>query len=187
MILLQDKGCHNINIVTPTHQVYAILRALELAIPKGLNVPLVYNSGGYDLVDTLKILEGVFDIYMPDFKYFYAYSAKKSSGIEDYPETAMAAIQEMHRQVGDLVTDTKDIAQSGMIIRHLVLPGHYKESRSIIDFISELSSNTYFNLMDQYRPEFKAIKQPVLNTRVTSKDFQELFDYAMGKGLHLAM
>ena len=187
MIQLQESGCHNINFVTPTHQVYAILRALELAIPKGLKVPLVYNSGGYDFVSTLKILEGIFDIYMPDFKYFNVHSAKKYSGVEDYPQIAIAAVREMHRQVGDLAIDISEIAYRGLIVRHLVLPGHKEESKEIIDFISELSPNTYFNLMDQYRPEFKAIEEPALNTRLSSTEYQQLFDYAVRKGLRLAM
>lgn len=186
MLHLQDRGCHNINFVTPTHQVYAILKALELAVPKGLSIPLVYNSGGYDRVTTLKILEDIFDIYMPDFKYFNSRSARKYSGVENYPLNAMKAIREMYRQVDSLITNSLGIAQRGLIVRHLVLPGYYNESRNIIDFISELSPKIYFNLMDQYRPEFKALEEPLLNTQLSSSEYQKLLDYATKKGLHLA-
>lgn len=185
MIYLQERGCHNINFVTPTHQVYAILRALELAIPKGLNIPLVYNSGGYDLVSTLQLLDGIFDIYMPDFKYFYPQSAKKLSGFEDYPQIAMEAVSEMYRQVDDLVINSSGIAQKGLIVRHLVLPGHEEESKKIMDFISEISPDTYFNLMDQYRPEFKAIEEPCIDSRLSREVFQELIDYARNKKIRL--
>lgn len=186
MIHLQEQGCHNINFVTPTHQVYAIIRALELAIPKGLNIPLVYNSGGYDLVSTLRLLDGIFDIYMPDFKYFNTQSAKKLSGVENYPQIAMEAINEMYHQVGDLVINSSGIAQKGLIVRHLVLPGHVEESKKIIDFISEISPLTYFNLMDQYRPEYKAIEVPYIDSRLSQEVFQELVDYAKIKKLRLA-
>lgn len=183
---LQQRGCHNINFVTPTHQIYAILKALELAIPEGLKIPLVYNSGGYDSVSTLKILEGIFDIYMPDFKYYFAESAKKLCGASNYPQVTMKAIQEMHRQVGNLMTDQTGVAKRGLIIRHLILPNHIEESKQIIDFIADLSSQTYFNLMDQYRPEFKAIELSEINRRLSSEEYDELFKYATKKGLHLA-
>jgi putative pyruvate formate lyase activating enzyme len=186
MIELQKKGCHNINFVTPTHQVYAIMKALELAVPLGLNIPLVYNSGGYDLVSTLKLLRGIFDIYMPDFKYFYQETAEKLSGAGNYPEVAIAAILEMHSQVGDLETDPSGIARRGLIVRHLVLPGHIEESTRVIDFLSNHLPHTYFNLMDQYRPEFRALEDPELNRRLNSEEYRKLFNYATKAGLHLA-
>jgi putative pyruvate formate lyase activating enzyme len=186
MIHLQERGCHNINFVTPTHQVYAILRALELAIPRGLKIPLVYNSGGYDLVSTLKILDGIFDIYMPDFKYFDSDSSLKFSGIINYPNIVKEALHEMHRQVGDLKLSSGGIAERGLIVRHLALPGYSVESKSIIDFIYNLSVDTYFNLMDQYRPAYKAIDRHLINRRLSPDEFSELIEYANKKGIRLA-
>ncbi len=122
MISLQNKGCHNINFVTPSHVVPQILSALELAVKKGLNVPLIYNSGGYDNVETLKLLEGIFDIYMPDFKFWDSKIAERTCHAPDYPEVARKVFLEMHRQVGDLVIDKNGIAKSGLLVRHLVLP-----------------------------------------------------------------
>jgi putative pyruvate formate lyase activating enzyme len=183
MIHLQKTGCHNINFVTPTHMVYPILIALKKAIDKGLNVPLVYNSGGYDSVDTIKLLDGVFDIYMPDFKYYFDESGLTLSNAPSYPQVARMAIREMHRQVGDLQLNEKGIAFRGLLVRHLVLPEHTDESKGIMDFIASLSLNTYLNIMDQYRPAYRAYECRSLTRRISHEEYQELIDYALKLGL----
>ena len=184
MIHLQNQGCHNINFVSPSNMVYSILNALPEAIDMGLRIPLVYNSGGYDLPITIKLLDGVFDIYMPDMKYMDNRIAKKYSGADNYVEFATESILEMHQQVGDLVVDQMGIAQRGLIIRHLIMPGNISDTKKIIDFVRSLSSNTYFNLMDQYHPSYKANDYEFLNRRITSKEYQEAYDYAISVGLN---
>jgi putative pyruvate formate lyase activating enzyme len=185
MLKLKRMGCHNINFVTPTHVVAQILRALPIAIEKGLDLPLVYNTGGYDLVSTLKFLDGVFDIYMPDFKYSDPEGAKKLSDAPDYPEVAKSALREMHRQTGDLITDEKGIARRGLIIRHLVLPKNLAGTEEVMKFIaSELSENSYVNLMDQYHPAYGAKDFPVLDRRITSQEYNDALNMAKKYGLH---
>jgi putative pyruvate formate lyase activating enzyme len=183
MISLQKTGCHNINFVTPTHMVYPVLRALKKAIEKGLNIPLVYNSGGYDSVETLKLLDGIFDIYMPDFKYYVEESACTLSNAPSYPQVAQKAINEMYRQVGDLKLNGKGIACRGLLIRHLVLPEHTGESKKILEFVATLSKNTYLNIMDQYRPVYRAYESRHLTRRITTEEYQELIDYGKTLGL----
>jgi putative pyruvate formate lyase activating enzyme len=183
MMSLQDQGCHNINFVTPTHMVYAIVEALVIAVPMGLRLPLVYNSGGYDSVDTLKLLNRVFDIYMPDFKYADADKAFKLSGIKDYPEVVWRAITEMYQQVGDLEIDAAGVAYKGLLVRHLVLPGDLAGTRSVVDLLAGLSKNTYLNIMDQYKPEYRAREYPELRRRVTLKEFDDACAYAKGVGM----
>ena len=184
MLVLQNHGCHNINFVSPSHQIYAILKALEIAIEKGLTLPLVYNSSGYDSKETIILLNKVFDIYMPDFKYFNNEIAKKLSGIENYDVIIKNAITEMHKQVGDLKIDEHGIAYQGLIIRHLILPDNLSQTKEVIDFISELSINSYLNLMDQYRPEHKAYTIPSLKRRITFEEYQEAVIYATQKGMN---
>jgi len=184
MISLQRSGCHNINFVTPTHMVFAIVKALLLAVPMGLKLPLVYNSGGYDSVDTLKIMDGVFDIYMPDFKYSDESTAYRLSGIKEYPAFAKQAISEMHRQVGDLKLDESGIAYRGLLIRHLVLPENLAGSFKVVDFLAELSRNTFINIMDQYRPVYRAREHPGLGRRVTLDEIDRVISYARKKGLN---
>lgn len=183
MINLQQFGCHNINFVSPSHMVNAILNALPEAIEMGLNIPLVYNSGGYDLASTIKILEGIFDIYMPDLKYMDNSIAHELSGIDDYVERATESIVEMQRQVGDLEVDEYGIARNGIIIRHLVMPDNIAQTNKVIDFVRELSTNTYFNLMDQYRPAYHAISNPKINRKLTAEEFQRAYNYALDNGL----
>ncbi|HSV95719.1 MAG TPA: radical SAM protein [Spirochaetota bacterium] len=183
MLVLQSRECHNINIVTPTHMVYAVIRALLIAVPKGLCVPLVYNSGGYDSADTLRRIEGVFDIYMPDFKYMDADTAKRLSGADDYPLRAMEALREMHRQVGDLEIDGRGIAHRGLLVRHLVLPNNLSATDRVIAFLASLSENTYLNLMDQYRPEYRARECADLRRRATIAEFDEAVEWARRAGL----
>jgi len=174
MLKLKRMGCHNINFVTPTHVVAQILRALPAAIEKGLDLPLVYNTGGYDLSSTLRLLDGVIDIYMPDFKYSDPEVAKKLSDAPDYPEVAKSALLEMHRQTGDLITDKKGIGQRGLIIRHLVLPENLAGTDEVMKFIgSELSGNSYVNVMDQYHPAYRAKDFPALDRRITSQEYND--------------
>ena len=183
MIDLQNRGCHNINFVSPTHMVHAILKALPEAIEMGLHIPLVYNSGGYDDVSTIRLLDGVFDIYMPDFKYMDNKISGELSGIDDYVEFATASILEMHRQVGDLVVDDRGIARRGLIIRHLVLPDNIAKTDKVIDYVNSISQNTYFNLMDQYRPAFNANKYIKINRRLTRAEYEQAYNYAVSTGL----
>jgi putative pyruvate formate lyase activating enzyme len=183
MLSLQGRGCHNINFVTPTHMVYAIVKSLLIAIPLGLRLPLVYNSGGYDSVETLKVMNGVFDIYMPDFKYSDAETALKLSGADNYPEIAKKALIEMYEQVGDLKLDDSGIAYQGLLVRHLVLPNNLSGTSEVIDFLSGLSKNTFINIMDQYRPVYRAYEHPDLRRRVTFQEIDEAVRYARKKGL----
>lgn len=184
MLELQGSGCHNINFVTPTHVVPQILHALSIAVERGLCIPLVYNTGGYDSVETLQLLDGVIDIYMPDIKYTSGKISKRLSKAEDYPEVAKAAILEMHRQVGDLRVDERGIAYRGLLVRHLVLPGGLAGTREAMRFLArEVSPDTYVNIMDQYYPYFKAKDHPVINRRITSEEYQEAIRIAQEEGL----
>jgi putative pyruvate formate lyase activating enzyme len=184
MLKLQSSGCHNINFVTPTHMVLAILKALLIAIPEGLHIPLVYNSGGYDSVETLELLDGIIDIYMPDFKYMDPDSAEELSGARDYPEVAMAALREMHSQVGDLELDKNGTALRGLLIRHLVLPNNLASTDRVISFIAQLSKNTYLNIMDQYRPEYRARECPDIRRRITLQEYDDAINQALQAGLN---
>lgn len=184
MMTLQNYGCHNINFVTPTHQVPMILKSLEIAIDKGLNVPLVYNCGGYESVETLKILEGIFDIYMPDFKYADPEPARIYSRAEDYPAVAKEAIREMHRQVGDLVMDHHGIALRGLLVRHLVLPEGLAGTEAVAKFLAEeISPDTYTNIMAQYYPCYKAGEHPPLDRRITNEEYRKAVRAAKDAGL----
>lgn len=184
MLELQRMGCQNINFVTPTHQVPQILRALPAAIEGGLQVPLVYNCGGYESLETLRLLDGVFDIYMPDFKYGDVDIAKRYSKVESYPEVAKTAFREMHRQVGDLVMDRRGIARRGLLVRHLVLPNNLAGTSEVVRFLAELSKDTYVNIMTQYRPCHRAHEYPALARRPTRAEFEEAFRLARDAGLH---
>lgn len=184
MISLMRQGCHNINFVTPTHQIAQIVSALPYAIERGLEIPLVYNCGGYESLETIKLLDGIFDIYMPDFKYGSNEAARKLSGASDYVERAKESIKEMHRQAGDLVIDKRGIAEKGLLIRHLVLPDGLAGTREVMRFIAkELSKNTYINIMDQYRPCYKAAEHPPLDRRITSGEFEDAVKIAREEGL----
>ncbi len=184
MMTLQKYGCHNINLVTPTHQVPMILRSLEIAIDKGLKVPLVYNCGGYESIETLKILDGIIDIYMPDFKYADFGPAKEYSNAEDYPSVVKEAIKEMYCQVGDLVMDNNNIALKGLLVRHLVLPEGLAGTEKIVKFlVEEVSPNTYTNIMAQYYPCYKAQDHPPLHRRITNAEYRKAFKAARDAGL----
>lgn len=183
MIRLQDLGCHNINFVSPTHFVPQILEALVMAKAKGLNVPLVYNSGGYDLVETLELLEGIFDIYMPDAKYGSDEMALKYSKASWYTHYMKTAILEMHRQVKDLVIQDS-IAKRGLLVRHLVLPGDLAGTAEVVRFLAEeISKETYLNVMGQYRPEYSACDYPELDRRLTVKEYRDAVLLAARAGL----
>jgi putative pyruvate formate lyase activating enzyme len=184
MLHLAERGCHNINFVTPTHVVPQIIEALVLAIEQGLRVPLVYNSGGYDSKETLKLLDGIFDIYMPDFKFWEGKWADRFCNAPDYREMAAEAIKEMHRQVGDLILDEEGIAVKGLLVRHLVMPGEVAGTRQIMEFLAkEISPNTYVNVMDQYRPCGSADKDEFINRRLTSREYKDAVDAAKKAGL----
>lgn len=184
MLQLQRLGCHNINFVSPTHVVPQILDALAYAVEDGLNVPLIYNTGGYDSVETLKLLEGIFDIYMPDFKFRDTEMARRYLKAQDYPERAGDAIREMHRQVGDLTLDDKGIAQRGVLLRHLVMPGGVADTREIMRFVAkEISANTYVNIMDQYHPCGNAAKYPPLDRRISHDEYEEALRAARDEGV----
>ena len=185
MLSLQAKGCHNINLVSPTHVVPFIVDALELAVSKGLYLPLVYNSGGYDSVETLGLLDGIIDIYMPDMKYSDEKTAEQLSGIKDYPKVNKAAVKEMHRQVGDLQMDKQGVAHRGLLVRHLVLPDRLAGTQEVVRFLAqEVSTNTYLNIMAQYRPGYKALDIPQLARPVLGQEFYEAIDLAHQQGLY---
>ena len=185
MLRLQRRGCHNINFVTPSHVVPQILQGLSIAIERGLNVPLVYNTGGYDKVETLKILEDIFDIYMPDFKFWEARWSEKFCKAPDYRKIAAAAIKEMHRQVGDLLIDESGIAEKGLLVRHLVMPNDVSNTGEVMTFLADkISEDTYVNVMDQYHPCGKATLDPVINRRLTSKEYAEAVRRTREAGLH---
>ncbi len=184
MLTLQSMGCHNINLVTPTHVVSQILEALALAMQKGLSLPLVYNSGGYDSVEELELLDGIVDIYMPDMKYAAREVARALSGAEDYPEVSRAAVKEMHRQVGDLELDEKGLARRGLLVRHLVLPNNLAGTEEIAEFLAkEVSPRTFLNVMDQYYPTYKAFDHPEIARRITIVEFEAAVKAALDAGL----
>lgn len=184
MLSLQRQGCHNINFVTPSHVVPQILVALENAIEGGLSVPLVYNSGAYDQVEALKLLDGVFDIYMPDFKFWDPDVAELTCRARDYPEAARKAVVEMHRQVGDLVMDSSDVAQRGLLIRHLVMPNGMAGTREVMRFIArEVSANTYVNIMNQYRPCGEAYEILELAVRPSERECEKALLAAQEEGI----
>lgn len=181
---LQEAGCHNINFVSPSHVVPQILSALPTAIEGGLRVPLVYNSGGYDRVETLKLLDGVVDIYMPDFKFWSDDLAEKTCDAPDYPEAARNALWEMHRQVGDLELDESGVARRGLLVRHLVMPEGICGTAEVARFLAEeISGSTYVNVMDQYRPCGDACRDKVIDRRLTAREFREATEAARKAGL----
>ena len=183
MLWLQDKGCHNINLVTPTHYVPHILMALHTAVLKGLRLPIVYNCGGYESLAILKRLRGLIDIYMPDIKFFDPSAASRYLQASDYPQVVREAVKEMYSQVGDLVIE-EGIAVRGLLVRHLVMPGWVEDSKAIMDFLAkEVSCDTYVNIMFQYRPLYRASQFPEIARRPTREEFEEVCRYAKGLGL----
>jgi putative pyruvate formate lyase activating enzyme len=185
MLYLEQRGCHNINFVTPTHFAPQIVEALTIAVRGGLSLPLVYNCAGYESLETLKHLDGIIDIYMPDVKYADNALATRYSGARDYWERARGGLKEMHRQVGDLDLDEHGIAQSGLLIRHLVLPRGAAGSGEVLKFIAEeISRDSYVNIMDQYHPAYHAGRHPDLNRRIRDEEYEQAVTLALRYGLH---
>lgn len=186
MIKVQKMGCHNINLVTPTHYVPNIVSAVQKAIPMGLRIPMVYNTSGYEKLETLQLLDGIIDIYLPDCKYRDPeHAAKYSDGAYSYPHYATIALKEMYRQVGDLQVNRKGIAVRGLIVRHLVLPNRIAGTKKFLKFVAEdLSKNTYLNIMRQYRPEHKAFEYPKIARRLKRSEYSEAIKWAKEYGLY---
>lgn len=181
---LQDKRANNINLVTAGHFVPQILKALHMAKEQGLSIPIVYNSSGYEKAETLQLLEGMVDIYLPDFKYMDPLPAKKYSYAESYPEVVKEALKEMYRQVGTPEFDEHGIMKKGMIVRHLLLPGRVKDSKNILKYLCETyGENIYISLMNQYTPTPKVEHDPLLSRKVTVREYERLIDYAISIGL----
>ena len=184
MLELQGRGCHNINLVSPSHVVAQILEALLVAARQGLRLPLVYNTGGYDSEKALELLDGVIDVYMPDMKYGQSREARQYSGVRNYAAINRKAVHEMHRQVGDLVLDEHGLARRGLLVRHLVLPGGLAQTGKVLKFIAEeISRDTYVNLMEQYRPSHKSFNYPPLDRRTTTREYERALDLARKYGL----
>ncbi len=187
MIELQEQGCHNINWVTPEHVVPQILEALPIAIERGLQLPIVYNTSGFDSLESIQLMDGIVDIYMPDFKYWSSEKSKRYLKHAEYPEVTRAVIREMHRQVGDLQFDEQGLATKGLLVRHLVMPGETDESEEIMNFLAkEISPDTYVNIMDQYYPTAKvtAEKYQEINRPISSEELLQVFRSALASGLH---
>jgi len=186
MLALEARGCHNVNFVTPSHVVPQIAAALRLARDAGLTVPAVYNCGGYDRVETLRRLEGLIEVYMPDAKYLDAAAAARYSDAPDYPEVMAAALKEMHRQAGDLEI-VGGVAVRGLLVRHLVMPGLAADSLRVMDFLAdEVSPNTYVNVMAQYRPLYRASRYPEIDRRPTLEEVERVRAHAARRGLRLS-
>lgn len=185
MLSLQVRGCHNINLVSPSHVVAQIIAAVSLAAQRGLRLPLVYNTGGYDSLEALRLLDGVIDIYMPDMKYGDSDVARKYSRVRDYVAFNRAAVKEMHRQVGDLVIDEQGVARRGLLVRHLVLPANLAGTEKVLAFLAEeLSVNTYLNLMGQYYPCYRADEYPLLARPLTPAEYDHALVLTRQYGLH---
>lgn len=186
MIELQEMGCHNINWVTPEHVVPQILESLPLAIEMGLRLPIVYNTSAFDSLESIRLMKGIVDIYMPDFKYWSEDKSQRYLKTTKYPEAARQVISEMHKQVGDLTFDENRLAVRGLLVRHLVMPGEHDESRCIMNFLArEISTSTYVNIMDQYYPAGKVVdkKFPEINRRITPKEVEDVILIAKESGL----
>jgi putative pyruvate formate lyase activating enzyme len=184
MLELQAQGCHNINFVSPSHVVAQLIAAVSGARARGLRLPIVYNTGGYDSLEALALLEGIVDIYMPDMKYGDSALARKYSKVRDYVQVNRTAVKEMHRQVGDLVLDAKGIAQRGLLVRHLVMPHGIAGTEQVLSFLANvISKSTYLNLMDQYQPYHRAREFPELARPVTSSEYREALAIAERHGL----
>jgi len=185
MLVLEERGCHNVNLVSPSHAIAQILAAVAIAAARGLRLPLVYNSGGYDSLEGLALLDGVVDVYMPDMKYGDSKTARAYSRVRNYVAVNRAAVLEMHRQVGTLVLDENGIAVRGLLVRHLVLPGGLANSGQVFRFLAEdVSSDTWVNVMDQYRPAWRAAAFPPLDRAIRSDEYERALGLARRYGLH---
>jgi len=184
MLELQERGCHNINWVSPTHQVSAMVEATIIARRRGLRVPIVYNCGGYESVETLELLDGIVDIYMPDAKYGDNEVGRVLSGVPDYWDRCREALAEMHRQAGDLRADSQGIATRGLLVRHLVLPEDMAKTAVVMEHLASVSRDTYVNVMAQYRPAYRAREIAVISRPVSSAEFRSAVQAALDAGLH---
>jgi putative pyruvate formate lyase activating enzyme len=184
MLELQQRGCHNINWVTPTHQTPMLVAATAVALESGLRVPIVYNCGGYESLEALRLLDGVIDIYMPDAKYGDNQVGQRLSGVPDYWDRCREALAEMHRQVGDLRVDSDGIAQRGLLVRHLVLPEDIAGTAVVMEHLASISSDTYVNVMAQYRPQHRAHEAPEVTRPITRTEFRKAVQNALDAGLH---
>ncbi len=189
MLSLQEQGCHNINFVTPEHVVPQLMEAIPIAIELGLRIPIVYNTSGYDSMDSMKLMDGIVDIYMPDFKFWDAEKSRLYLGAENYPEVARNIITEMQRQVGPLYFDEHGLAKRGLLVRHLVMPGETADSRNIFRFIAkEISGDTWINIMDQYHPDGMVLKRPEkykhINRSISRDEYSEAYQAAREEGLY---
>lgn len=188
MLELQESGCHNVNLVSPSHYVPQILEALVFAARDGLKIPLVYNTGTYDSLETLQLLDGIVDIYMPDIKFGNDEIGEKYTGGAAYFTVARAAVKEMHRQVGDLTVDERGVAARGVLVRHLVMPNNLSGTDAVMNFLAEeVSANTFINIMDQYYPAHEALNFSELSRRISSEEFQEAIGIAHRAGLKRIM
>ncbi len=182
---VQVVGCHNLNLVTPSHVVWQILEALLIAVERGFKLPIVYNTSSYDSLQSLRLLDGVVDIYMPDLKYSDSKAAEKYSGVKNYWEVARKAVKEMYRQVGDLIIGEDGLAKRGVLIRHLVLPNDVAGSKRVMEFIAgELSKDAWVNIMEQYYPTYRAWEYPEISRRITPEEYREVVEYAASLGIH---
>jgi len=184
MIYLEKLGCHNINLVTPTHFIFRILQSIKIASENGLSIPIVYNCGGYESVDVIKILDGVIDIYMPDIKFFFSETSQRYANAPDYFDNIKDVIKTMYQQVGNLkIID--GVAKRGLLIRHLIMPEHLDDTEKILKFISEeISKDVYINLMDQYHPAGQSYRFPEISRTITNKEFERGIKIAKVYGLH---
>jgi putative pyruvate formate lyase activating enzyme len=192
MVGLQEQGCHNVNFVTPEHVAPQVIEAIAAAVPRGLRVPIVYNTSAYDALSSLKLLDGLVDVYMPDFKFWSPETSARLARARDYPERAREAILEMHRQVGPLKLGEDGLARRGVLVRHLVMPGQTEEAAAIFEWLArEVSPDTYVNVMGQYRPEYQvgqiassgALKHPDINRRPTPSEMHAAYAAARHAGL----
>lgn len=186
MLQLQAEGAHNINFVSPTHMIFQMADAIARARAEGLAVPVVYNSNGYDSVDALRLIRGLVDIYLPDIKYLENEPGKQFSAVDDYADIVPGVLREMLAQVGHLKVDNKGVAQRGLLVRHLVLPGHLENTRKCLSFLAELSPDTFVSIMAQYSPRYRAGGYPAINRALRQDEYDEVTDYALGLGLENA-
>lgn len=177
-LLQQQRGVHNINLVSPTVYIPSIIQALKIAKEEGLTIPVIYNSNGYESVNTLKLLDGFIDIYLPDFKYYFNSLAEQYSGVKDYFDIVTKALEEMKRQVGDAVFDKQGMLQKGLLIRHLILPNHIENTKEVLKWIKEnLGQNSYISVMAQYFPTYLAKQQTDLNRKITKREYTRVEEY----------
>jgi len=186
MLRLADAGAHNINLVSPSHVVFQAADAVVAAKARGLAIPIVYNSNGYDSVDALRQVHGLVDIYLPDIKYLSNDLARRYSGADDYADIIPGVLREMLRQVGHLQLDDDGIARRGLLVRHLVLPGAVADSRACLAFLAQLSPATHVSIMSQYSPQYRAADHPEINRPLTAGEYDEVTDYALELGLENA-